>query len=279
MHRCKIPEKGAFMSRIKEFIHKSAALMLISGFLLMKAACGNTESAAAIKKSTVGETVAASTVKTGLKEIPVTNLTEAAPEKDWTLLKTSVLEPAGGKSLTVKAYGRAGGDNREIRAFLEYSGKSYEIGTISNYGLDTVSIRTQELNGGDTEELAITGGMGATVSVTKILGYDAAGGQWKLLLDVDNAIMADLDGDGGIEIASVSMGSLPPFLLIYDWDGKAYSMLDVASATGNEYAALKGMDSGYRIEAGKSKSGESPEYQYYLYRDGKLLPDPEASGQ
>lgn len=278
------------MQRAKHVPYRPAVIILIFTFLLITTACRNTEdisdaysnsSASAAtenenEKINAVETSEQPIVRSASKEMPVMNLKEAAPGKGWEVLKSSDLEFAGGKKLTVKCCGQVAVDAREIRAFLEYGGKSFEIGTISNYGMDQVYIQMIELTGDSTEELTITGDMGSTISVTKILGYDARGCFWTQLLDADNTIMTDLDTDGTMEVTSCSKGSLPSYLWIYKWNGKAYSMLDAAAATGNEYALLKELDSGCCIEAGEVRQGEKPDYHYYFYRDGKLIPHSDA---
>lgn len=80
-----------------------------------------------------------------------------------------------------------------------------------------------------------------------------------------------MDNDGEMEIITTSQGSLPPYTWIYRWNGKEYERLDAAAATGNDYAILKNLSTGYWIVAGKTGAEKEMESYYYAYKRGKLV--------
>lgn len=157
---------------------------------------------------------------------PVKELEKELLERGWKELKYVDSDYAGNQKLIVRFFGNSAENNREINAFLEYDGKSMGLGVISNYGIDQADAKMVDMNRDGVNELVVTGVIGATASVTKIIGYDTKRNLWEEWLETGYAFWTDMDNDGEMEIITTSQGSLPPYTWIYRWNGKEYERLD-----------------------------------------------------
>lgn len=206
------------------------------------------------------------------KAEPVTELTKGTPSKGWVFSEDRVLKGVvDNGETTIKLYVKPDSNplssktTGEVMAYVEDGGDMYEIGMVSNYGTINMEFKAQDLNNDGINEISIKGQMGASSVAFKVIGCKQ--GKWLKLLDTDYTEVIDLDSDGDVELVCTSVGSVPPYVWIYRWNGGHFEKLDVALATGNEYANLlnRGTDN-VILECG-SQNGR----HYYVYKDGGLI--------
>lgn len=196
---------------------------------------------------------------------PVVELRKAELIKGLKQLKKIGLEDINGQRANVSLYG-GNEKSGEVTAFLEAQGKRWALGLVSSYGLEQLEVLQEDMNNDGKNELVIRGNTGAAAFETQIIAYNSDKKTWQLLLKTNYAYEVDLDGDGTKEILSESRGSLPPFVLLFRWNGTQYEGMDIAAVTHNEYAFVKSSGTGHWLEAGKT--GEP---HYYLYKEGNLI--------
>ncbi len=209
------------------------------------------------------------------KAVPVVELKKGMPAEGWVLSQDVVVKGVGDRAgVTVKLYVKPDTDpgssktaTGEVMAFLEDRKDMYEIGNISQYGIINTEVKSQDVNNDLTGEIVLKGQMGASSVMFKVIGLDSASGKWLQLLDTDHTEVMDLDLDGSNELVTTSVGSLPPYVWIYRWNRDHFEKLDVAEATGNEYANILNRGSGIIwIESGVKDSKH-----FYVYKDGELV--------
>ncbi len=210
------------------------------------------------------------------KAEPTVGLKKATPPEGWSLSEDVVVKDAGNREqIIIKLYLNIGTTptssskplTGEVLAFLEDGKDLYEIGNISNYGIIKTEIISQDLNKDGINEIVIKGQLGASSSLFKVIGLEATSGKWVQLLDTNHTEVIDLDADGYMELVTTSVGSLPPFVFIYMWYGDHYEKLDVAEATGNEYANLINRGTGNIV----FESGNKNSKHFYSYKNGELI--------
>lgn len=215
--------------------------------------------------------------KTGkfFKAQPVVELKKGVPAEVWALSQDIEVKGVGDRDqITVKLYVKpAVGTSSsktatgEVMAFLEDGKNLYEIGIISQYGVISTEVKSQDVNNDGKGEIVIKGQMGASSAMFKVIGPDSLSGKWLQLLDTDYTEVMDLDMDGSNELVTTSVGSLPPYVWIYSWNRDHFEKMDVAEATGNEYANILNRGTGIiRIE-----SGVKDRKHIYVYKDGELV--------
>ncbi len=210
------------------------------------------------------------------KAEPVSELKKGTPSADgWVASEERVLKGVGdNRETTIKLYVKPEHPNSsssrttgEVMAYVEDNGDLYEIGLVSNYGTIDMEFKAQDLNNDGKNEISIKGQMGASSIAFKVIGWEQ--GKWVKLLDTDYTEVMDLDSDGDVELVCTSVGSTPPYVWIYRWNGGHFEKMDVAEATGNEYASL--------LNRGTTEvmleSGSSNEKHCYRYKDGELIED------
>lgn len=235
--------------------------------------CTNTglQGESAVGSETMDQLITTADSETGGKAqefqpIALTILQEASPEEGWVKLSEQALEDIAGQRAVVLFFRQDGKEKGEIKAFLQQDQKMYGLGMVGNYGIEQVYALQTDMNGDKRNDLKISGAVGASASVTKVLGYDSETHLWSQWLEAGGIIEVDLNEDGTVELVEVSQGSLPPYAYIYRWRNGSYEKLDVARATGNVYAdLLYRQSSGYCFTAGKEK-----ELRYCRY-DGEKL--------
>lgn len=213
-------------------------------------------------------------VNPNFSDEPVLKLLESQPANGWYEAGRINLDNAGGRPVTVRLYGNREENSGEITAFLDHEGTLLGMGLAGYYGIEKVEISQYDLTNDGINELILMGELGATASITKVYSFDSSLDQWYQLLETGFVQYIELDENPGWEIVSTSIGSLPPHVLIYKWNGKAYEKLDVAVATGNDYAYLLDAYPIYWIAAGKIEAGKSAETHYYALRNNILVEYP-----
>ncbi len=209
------------------------------------------------------------------KAEPTVGLKKATPPEGWSLSEDVVVKDAGNREqIIIKLYVKPDTSpissktaTGEVLAFLDDGKDLYEIGNISNYGIIKTEIISQDLNKDGINEIVIKGQSGASSSLYKVIGLERASGRWLQLLDTNHTEVMDVDLDGDIELVTTSVGSLPPFVLIYEWYGDRFEKLDVAEATGNEYANLINRGTENIVFESGNKNGK----HYYSYKNGELI--------
>lgn len=198
------------------------------------------------------------------------------PDVQWQM--TGYLERTSedGKKITVLLYRNEDKEGGESKAYLEYNGKTAELGIINNIGPEDLFVYWQDVTSDNTEELIIRGETGASALTTRILRYDNEKAVWLMLLEENNLEFIELDENPGLEAVATSTGSIPPFVKIYNWNGKAFQGLDAAAATSNDYATLVDNYPIYWIIAGNIKGGKAADQHYYAYRSSTFSEYPEA---
>lgn len=165
----------------------------------------------------------------------------------------------------VKLY--QGTDSHDVYAFLIDEGQSYSIGLASSYSLLGINeLIASDLTGNGQNELLISGDMGAAYVELKVIGYDAETKRWLNLLTMGTPKIVDLDGDGKSDLMAVSAaGSIPSYLLIYQWTQGHFEMADVVKQLGNVYTTLVEQDGSTLIQ-----SGTDDAKKLFRYADGEL---------
>jgi len=203
---------------------------------------------------------------------PVSELIVEKPENGWQEIKSVALDNVNSSNIIVRLFGKSAENNNEIRAYIDQEGKLYSLGTVSNYGVEKVHIFQYDVTKDQAYELMVTGDVGASASVTKIIHYDSQTNTWIQLLETGYTQFIDIDHIPGSEIISTSTGSIPSFVLIYRWNGTAFEKLDVSAETGSDYAYMQERYPMYWFVTGKITNGKITEEQkYYTYTDGKLV--------
>ncbi|KKM11118.1 hypothetical protein SY88_10325 [Clostridiales bacterium PH28_bin88] len=196
-------------------------------------------------------------------------------DKEWVKVKSvEVLDVAGNLKVVIHLYMKPGAsesDRGVVRAALEDQGNMYDLKAVGDNGLDSVSIEAKDINHNGTNELIITGSMGAAYIERNIVSFIPAEKRWVKLLTMGTPWEIDLDGDGKDDVVAVSGGVLPGYVLIYRWNEDHFERADVAEATGNFYAIPQQTDGKVWIQSGKPD--EPP--RYYQYLNGKLVEIPE----
>lgn len=227
--------------------------------------------------------------------ITIENLQEGQPHEDWKLVDTIALKDFAAKLHLYQeevpdSFNPEGG---HIHGFVEHDGKLYQVDQISSYGINSVDIKLMDWTKDGRNEIQISGGLGATYVIMKIISFDEETKEWLSLLTMDNPMIIDLDKDGTDELLGVSMGSLPGWVDIYRWNGKDFEMASVTEATGNTYAYVLNTgftaennyqyDGDWIIETGKWEADKEHEPVRYklefgsrLARISDLIPDPVA---
>ncbi|MEN6312651.1 MAG: YARHG domain-containing protein [Clostridiaceae bacterium] len=207
---------------------------------------------------------------------PVSELIAEKPENGWQEIKSVALDNVNNSNIIVRLFGKSAENNNEIRAYIDQEGKLYSLGTVSNYGVEKVHIFQYDVTKDKAYELMVTGDVGASASVTKIIHYDSQTNTWIQLLETGYTQFIDIDHIPGTEIISTSTGSIPSSVCIYRWNGEAFERLDVSATTGNDYAYMQERYPMYWFVTGENTNGKNTEEQkYYAYTDGKLVEYPE----
>ncbi len=130
--------------------------------------------------------------------------------------------------------------------------------------IDRLIIMTEDMNSNGNEELVVVIDRGATFKEVNIYTYRDS--KWHCILTAENLISTDLSDDGKCELITTSMGSLPPYIVIYRWNGDTFEKTDINEETGFLYSTLVNINDEAYIEAG------NPEEPYFFkYKDGKLI--------
>ncbi|WP_034327786.1 DUF3221 domain-containing protein [Alkaliphilus transvaalensis] len=140
----------------------------------------------------------------------------------------------------------------EIFAFLQDENDMYEIGLVANYGIRSLGIELDDVTHNGNKEIILEGSLGATYVETKIIGQDHEG-NWVLWLSGGSYNHIDLDGNGQMEWVATSSGSLPPYVVIYRWNGESFEWADVSAAVGGNYANLIQKNNEWILESGMWK--------------------------
>lgn len=209
------------------------------------------------------------------KAQPVVELKKGEPAEGWVLSQDLTVKGVGDREqITIKLYVKpdiSASSSKtatgEVMAFLNDGKDLYEIGIISQYGLIGTQVESQDVNNDRIGEIVIKGQMGSSSVMFRVIGLESASGKWVQLLDTDYTEIMDLDLDGRNELVTTSVGSLPSYVWIYRWNQDHFEKMDVAEATGNEYARILNGGTGIiRIE-----SGVKDRKHFYVYKDGELI--------
>ncbi|MBO8156880.1 MAG: hypothetical protein H0Z32_10500 [Bacillaceae bacterium] len=157
-------------------------------------------------------------------------------------------------------------DEQQMYGFLNYKSQYYSLGSVSSYGLDDVTIKEQDVTCDSTPELIIQGSQGASYREIQIMLYDEQNEKWLRVLKTGSPRFADLNGDGKRELLSVSTGTNPPYVWIYEWEEDHFQMADVAEAVGGNAAILKKRDGQWVIEV-----YDNGDQRLYQYNHGNLI--------
>lgn len=129
--------------------------------------------------------------------------------------------------------------------------------------IEEVQLLAEDVNNDGGNELIVKVNMGATYQAVRV--YDYYGENWRCILDTHNLTSMDMDNDGQKELATTSMGSLPPYLYLYKWDGSNFLASDVAKDIGGIYAVIEKQEGKNLIQAGDAEN-----HKLYRYIDGRL---------
>jgi len=232
-------------------------------------------SAAPDNNAATAETIQPAQNKKGAVTEPVSELIAEKPESEWQEIKSVALDNVNGSNIIVRLFGKSTENNNEIKAYIDHEGNLYSLGIVSNYGVEKVSIFQFDVTNDQAYELMVTGEVGASAAVTKILRYDSQTNTWVQLLETGHTQYVELDHIPGREIVSASTGSIPSFVWIYRWNDTAFEKLDVSAETGSDYAYMQERYPIYWFVTGEFINGKSTEEQkYYAYTDGKLVEYP-----
>ncbi|MEK4511002.1 hypothetical protein [Paenibacillus sp. FSL K6-2524] len=234
-----------------------AVILLISG-------CALTNAKTDVSQK--GDNVIEYATQLKFAAVPTSELPAEKPEAGLKELKGTELElQISGKKVLVKLY--QGTDSHDVYAFLIDEGQSYSIGLASSYSLLGINeLIASDLTGNGQNELLISGDMGAAYVELKVIGYDAETKRWLNLLTMGTPKIVDLDGDGKSDLMAVSAaGSIPSYLLIYQWTQGHFEMADVVKQLGNVYTTLVEQDGSTLIQ-----SGTDDAKKLFRYADGEL---------
>jgi|GEM_PF-2529603 len=205
---------------------------------------------------------AAEGIRLDFLRLPVSKLSPGAvPAADRLLFSQDIAGVKGEGPLRLHIYA---GDNGDT-VWLEDSGNYYDLTVSSEMSAGGMELEVDDLNCDGTDDLTIFADLGATCKAAKIFSFSAAVG-WQCILTTENLAKIDFDNDGKDELITTSLGSLPPYILVYRWEGTCFAQADILAATGSDYATLYMRDGRNYIEA-----GEANEPHYYEYSDGSLL--------
>lgn len=156
-------------------------------------------------------------------------------------------------------------DKGECRIILDDYNGFYNMDiTIREEDIDRLLILSEDLNSNGNQELVVIIDRGTTYKEVNVFTYNDS--KWQCILTAENLIATDLSNDGKPELITTSMGSLPPYVLIYRWSGDFYEKADINEETGFLYSTLININEETYIEAGNPE-----EPHFFKYKEGKLI--------
>ena len=193
---------------------------------------------------------------------PIAKLSYIDYNEKWKSLGNQSMKNISGVSEILVNYYQV--DQVETKLILQDKYGFVDLDMSLEGEIDRVTLFSKNVNNEDGLELIVMVDRGSTYKDVKIYDYD--GESWRCILASDNIIVVDIDNDGIDNLVSTSMGSLPPYISIYFWDGGQFLKSDVVADIGSVYATLSISKEGKNI----IQAGDENKYKLYEYYDRKL---------
>ncbi|KGP71783.1 hypothetical protein N782_16605 [Pontibacillus yanchengensis Y32] len=191
--------------------------------------------------------------------------------------KTSSLSIGDGKEATVHLFANTNTSkaNAPAFAYIQYDDKWFRVGRVG-YKEDSIQVDTKQYTSDETQEIVINGSKevdGGFVQQSFIIGFnptDDNGNYFKKIASIPNLQEIDVDEDGEVELVSTEGGhQLKPFkTVLFLPHFETFDRINVAEATGMEYARLMKKGGQYVIKTGRVENTETA--YTYQYRNGEL---------
>ncbi len=234
---------------------KKLSIILI--ILLLLIGCNSAE----IPEAPEEESSSEKEIALSFEPQPIAELDYIDYNENWQIIEEKTLQDVSGiKEITLYNFKQ----DDELRIILKDSKGYVDLDMMLEHETEEVTILASDVNNQADKELVVMVTRGAAYQETKI--YDFAVSGWRNILSADNIIIVDMDNDGRPDLASTSMGSLPPYVLLYQWDGGQFLMADVTEDIGCQYTALSLTEEGQNI----IQAGASDKYKLYEYYNGRL---------
>ena len=193
---------------------------------------------------------------------PITKLSYMSYSENWKSIGSKAIKNISGLSEVLINFYNI--NEYETRLVLQDKNGFVDLGMSFEGDIDGVTLLSTDVNNTGGQELVIMINKGATYMEVNVYDYDGTG--WRCILESENIIIVDIDNDGLPNLVTTSMGSLPPYVFLYRWDGYQFLKCDIAADVGSLYVALSLTEEGKNI----IHAGDQNSFKLYEYYDGRL---------